>query len=214
MIPNVEQSFIIGILFGSSFVSGETIEIWGREEYKIKNFEKIFKDNEIPYYKKEEGIRDLIIIESLKDIEKFLNKLEIKIENFDPKKIKKIPEWFCDFSEKNENICASFLLGIFESAGICNLLKNKKLKIFIPNSDMDFANKILDFVNYFKNKNKKYLKEDVVCLVFDQQISGSKYSVIHILAEIFLEIMIETPSLKYSKINEQVNFIKNNIENK
>lgn len=113
IVPSQEQAFIIGIIYGSSFefeYRTERLEIWLRSEKLKKFLEKVFTENRIKYIIKIEGIRELLIVESMNEMKGFL--LAFNIDTPIIKKFK--PLWV---TIGGLDIDKAFVIGILEVAG-------------------------------------------------------------------------------------------------
>lgn len=205
MKPNPEQAFLIGYLYGCSFLQNEEVEIWCRTLDVINLISTLLEDNGIKYHLRKESLRVLIVINSYKELSGFLQVFDIDISVLYPSNRKRSPEWMLNSEIGDVDIISSFFLGLMESSGSLNVDSNgtPSVNLTISSPSDDLISQLYHFFRLFKEE-KTEIDTDNFFVSAKNSVGREVYVHMEILPLLFKKIAEKCSVLKFSKVYNQV----------
>lgn len=202
MKPNSNQAFIIGYLYGCSFCTDEKVEIWCRSSDRMTKLSSLLEDNGIEFKVIKEHFRDIIKIDSYKNMSGFLSVFDIDSCFLDSSNKKRCPEWFRNCDLGDIDICSSFLLGLFESSGTLNLSEGSEpeVKMIISSPSKDLISQLYHFVRLFKEEKTTDIETEDFFVSETNYIGREIYTRIYITPLLFKYISQNCSICKLSKV--------------
>ena len=208
---NVEKNelFLLGAIFGTSYNYTKALELWARNEETYNMASSILDFYNVPFEKKDESLRKWVIkIKSLEDTSNFLEKFGLEPKNLTSQN-KKVPSFLfgCDIEEK-----VSFLLGIYESAGLFRLrpisqgedlslsVCNGQIKLYVEEFDEEWGGFIKELIRPFIKKEGEGLFSENTHLVGRGELY--KEYIISLMVFIRMIYSLKESLMKYNKMNK------------